>query len=237
MPSRWRSAARARVPDRPVATFEADPRRRTATQAALSHSDRSAEARALGAEACHRLGDATDVLKFFERDLDVVVLAVSIVSFDDTLARLREGLVAHPHTLIVDVLSVKEHARDALLRAARAGTGAFKMHVGAVRSGRAPEHLVGSLATFGSAPATRMFRGGASAAATRMFRGRGSRRRRGYDAEIPWRRVAAATARIRPRAGRERAEAWKRSTLAPEPARGREVRLEVVVVAVDHVLL
>mmetsp|Transcript_25951 Transcript_25951/g.79809 ORF Transcript_25951/g.79809 Transcript_25951/m.79809 type:complete len:319 (-) Transcript_25951:403-1359(-) len=96
--------------------------------AALSHSDRSAEARALGAEACHRLGDATDVLKFFERDLDVVVLAVSIVSFDDTLARLREGLVAHPHTLIVDVLSVKEHARDALLRRLPAETSVLCTH-------------------------------------------------------------------------------------------------------------
>ena len=34
-------------------------------------------------------------------------------------------------------------------------------------------------------------RGGA-AAATRIFRGAGSRRRRGCDADIPWRRVAAA---------------------------------------------
>lgn len=58
-----------------------------------------------------------------EEDLDVIVVAVSIVSFEDTVKGLvphlkkrmqLKGLGSCP--LIVDVLSVKEHARNILLK-------------------------------------------------------------------------------------------------------------------------
>lgn len=57
-----------------------------------------------------------------DHELDVIVVAVSIVSFEDTLKDLvphlkkkiqKEG--AHACPLIVDVLSVKEHARNIML--------------------------------------------------------------------------------------------------------------------------
>ncbi len=57
-----------------------------------------------------------------EEDLDVIVVAVSIVSFEDTIKDLVPHLKKRIETrgssscpLIVDVLSVKEHARNVLL--------------------------------------------------------------------------------------------------------------------------
>ena len=93
-----------------------------------SRSDRSAEADAHGALGYHALGDAADVDAFFAAAPDVVVLSTSIVSFESTLAALRPALAAHPRTLVVDVLSVKEHARNALLRAAPAETAILCTH-------------------------------------------------------------------------------------------------------------
>ena len=64
---------------------------------------------------------------FFERKPDVVVLACSIVSFEETLQR-RPSLQKYPETLFVDVLSVKEHAREALLKHLPAETGVLCTH-------------------------------------------------------------------------------------------------------------
>ena len=58
-----------------------------------------------------------------EEDLDVIVLAVSIVSFEDTVKDLVSHLKKRMEVkgegscpLIVDVLSVKEHPRMILLK-------------------------------------------------------------------------------------------------------------------------
>jgi arogenate dehydrogenase (NADP+), plant len=54
--------------------------------------------------------------EFFARQLDVVVLAVSITSFKETVESLVKPLSGLSKTpLIVDVLSVKEHPRQVLL--------------------------------------------------------------------------------------------------------------------------
>jgi prephenate dehydrogenase len=60
--------------------------------------------------------------QFLEEDLDVIVLATSIVSFEDTVADLAPHLQDYIQKsgtgrgpLIVDVLSVKEHPRQILL--------------------------------------------------------------------------------------------------------------------------
>jgi len=86
----------------------------------LSRSDRAAEAADAGALSYFSLGDTGQVDEFFAQDLDVVVLAISIVSFEETLRRLRPSIDAACRNgtntpLIVDVLSVKEHARRAML--------------------------------------------------------------------------------------------------------------------------
>lgn len=65
----------------------------------------------------------SDPGRFLEEDLDVIVVAVSIVSFKPTIEMLSQHIEAqrrtHPSTskgpLIVDVLSVKEHARKVML--------------------------------------------------------------------------------------------------------------------------
>ena len=53
----------------------------------LSLSDRASEATKCGAKGCGRLDSSDDVEAFFERKPDVVVLACSIVSFEETLQR------------------------------------------------------------------------------------------------------------------------------------------------------
>jgi prephenate dehydrogenase len=58
---------------------------------------------------------------FLAKDLDVIILAVSILSFESTVKSLVPALEAHvakdgKGPLLVDVLSVKEHARDILLK-------------------------------------------------------------------------------------------------------------------------
>ncbi|KAL3939154.1 MAG: hypothetical protein SGARI_001472, partial [Bacillariaceae sp.] len=58
---------------------------------------------------------------FLAKDLDVVILATSIVSFESTVKRLVPSLTSHvvkgkkKGPLVVDVLSVKEHARSIML--------------------------------------------------------------------------------------------------------------------------
>jgi arogenate dehydrogenase (NADP+) len=57
---------------------------------------------------------------FLEKNLDVIILATSIVSFEDTVKSLTPHLrdyvsKTNKGPLLVDVLSVKEHARDILL--------------------------------------------------------------------------------------------------------------------------
>lgn len=94
----------------------------------LSLSDRSGEARDCGAKGCGRLDATEDVDAFFARKPDVVVLACSIVSFEETLLRIKPALEKHPDTLFVDVLSVKEHAKDALLKNLPSTTGVLCTH-------------------------------------------------------------------------------------------------------------
>ena len=94
----------------------------------LSLSDRATEATKCGAKGCGRLDSSDDVEAFFERKPDVVVLACSIVSFEETLTRLRPSLQKYPETLFVDVLSVKEHAREALLKHLPSETGVLCTH-------------------------------------------------------------------------------------------------------------
>ena len=94
----------------------------------LSLSDRANEATKCGAKGCGRLDSSDDVEAFFERKPDVVVLACSIVSFEETLTRLRPSLQKYPETLFVDVLSVKEHAREALLKHLPSETAACSFH-------------------------------------------------------------------------------------------------------------
>jgi arogenate dehydrogenase (NADP+) len=62
---------------------------------------------------------------FLENDLDVIILAVSILSFESTIMKLAPSLKAHiarskiinnKGPLLVDVLSVKEHPREVLLK-------------------------------------------------------------------------------------------------------------------------
>ena len=65
--------------------------------------------------------DGMDLPKFLQQNLDVMVLLVSIMSFQETIQKLasslqeasQSGLVPLP--LIVDVLSVKEHPRNIML--------------------------------------------------------------------------------------------------------------------------
>ena len=58
---------------------------------------------------------------FLEHDLDVVIMAVSIVSFESTVQKLVPSLTEYVEKngrgpLLVDVLSVKEHAREIMLK-------------------------------------------------------------------------------------------------------------------------
>lgn len=58
---------------------------------------------------------------FLEKDLDVIIMAVSILSFESTIKNLVPSLRAHvtktgKGPLLVDVLSVKEHARQVMLK-------------------------------------------------------------------------------------------------------------------------
>jgi len=62
-----------------------------------------------------------DIGQFLNENLDVIVIAVSIVSFEDTVTSLAPYLTARSQQqqcqpLIVDVLSVKEHPRNILLQ-------------------------------------------------------------------------------------------------------------------------
>lgn len=58
---------------------------------------------------------------FLEKDLDVIIMAVSILSFESTIKNLVPSLQKHvakngKGPLLVDVLSVKEHARQIMLK-------------------------------------------------------------------------------------------------------------------------
>jgi len=64
----------------------------------------------------------TDPARFLEEDLDVIILATSIVSFEGTVRNLAPHLKTHIEKngtgrgpLIIDVLSVKEHPRQILI--------------------------------------------------------------------------------------------------------------------------
>jgi len=62
----------------------------------------------------------SDPESFLDKNLDVIILATSIVSFESTVKALAPHLEAYTSKtnkgpLLVDVLSVKEHARDILL--------------------------------------------------------------------------------------------------------------------------
>eukprot|EP00590_Aulacoseira_subarctica_P007614 CAMPEP_0172416966 /NCGR_PEP_ID=MMETSP1064-20121228/3480_1 /TAXON_ID=202472 /ORGANISM="Aulacoseira subarctica , Strain CCAP 1002/5" /LENGTH=335 /DNA_ID=CAMNT_0013154985 /DNA_START=153 /DNA_END=1160 /DNA_ORIENTATION=+ len=84
---------------------------------AISRSDYSDVAQGMG--VTHISG--MNLHKFLQEDLDVIVLAVSIMSFRETVLQLAPSLLeASKNTtrvlpLVVDVLSVKEHPRNILL--------------------------------------------------------------------------------------------------------------------------
>lgn len=63
----------------------------------------------------------SDPDSFLEKDLDVIILAVSILSFESTIEKLVPSLQKYIEKgnkgpLLVDVLSVKEHPRQVLLK-------------------------------------------------------------------------------------------------------------------------
>ena len=97
----------------------------------LSRSDREAAAADEGAFAYFSLGDDNDVSEFLnDQSLDVVVLCVSIVSFEDTLRRLVPFLAKSTKRsqLFVDVLSVKEHPKKSMLQILPAETSVLCTH-------------------------------------------------------------------------------------------------------------
>jgi prephenate dehydrogenase len=86
------------------------------TVVVMSRSDYSDVANAMGVTYVPMY----DPDPFLEKDLDVIILATSIVSFESTVKRLVPSLQKHVSKgkkgpLIVDVLSVKEHARRIML--------------------------------------------------------------------------------------------------------------------------
>lgn len=54
-----------------------------------------------------------DVSEFFRQDLDVIVLSVSILAFEEVLKSLPQELLRGK--LLVDVLSVKNHPKQVML--------------------------------------------------------------------------------------------------------------------------
>lgn len=52
--------------------------------------------------------------EFFSNEPDVVILAVSIISFDEVLASIPPDFLRGK--LVADVLSVKMHAKETMLR-------------------------------------------------------------------------------------------------------------------------
>ena len=62
----------------------------------------------------YSLYDTEDILAFFANPLDVVVLAISIVSFHDVLTMITSKNLLK-NQLVVDVLSIKLHAKSTLL--------------------------------------------------------------------------------------------------------------------------
>ncbi|KAG7361102.1 prephenate dehydrogenase [Nitzschia inconspicua] len=81
-----------------------------------SRSDYTEVADAMGAKYV----PLDDMTSFLQEDLDVVILATSIVSFESTVQKLVPSLKKYVESgnkgpLVVDVLSVKEHARQIML--------------------------------------------------------------------------------------------------------------------------
>ncbi|WCJ19966.1 arogenate dehydrogenase [Euphorbia peplus] len=66
---------------------------------------------------CQDLGISfyRDMLSFIEAENDVVLIATSILSFEDVLREIPIHALKRRRILFVDVLSVKEHPRDILL--------------------------------------------------------------------------------------------------------------------------
>eukprot|EP00628_Pelagophyceae_sp_CCMP2097_P013951 CAMPEP_0206805940 /NCGR_PEP_ID=MMETSP0975-20121206/4476_1 /ASSEMBLY_ACC=CAM_ASM_000399 /TAXON_ID=483370 /ORGANISM="non described non described, Strain CCMP2097" /LENGTH=335 /DNA_ID=CAMNT_0054347997 /DNA_START=16 /DNA_END=1023 /DNA_ORIENTATION=+ len=83
----------------------------------LSRSDRSNEAADLHATSYYSLASEDETDAFVAQDLDVILFAVSILSFDESMAKLGTALAKYPESkpLVVDVLSVKEHPRKIMM--------------------------------------------------------------------------------------------------------------------------
>ncbi|KAJ1428527.1 hypothetical protein B484DRAFT_329455 [Ochromonadaceae sp. CCMP2298] len=75
----------------------------------VAQSDKSSEAKALGCE----FYPLFDLTSFAKLDLDVILISVSIISFESVLRSLPKDLLAGK--LIVDVLSVKAHPKEVML--------------------------------------------------------------------------------------------------------------------------
>lgn len=81
-----------------------------------SRSDYTDVANAMGAQYV----PLSDPASFLAQELDVIILATSILSFESTVQSMVPSLRAHvargnPGPLLVDVLSVKEHPREVML--------------------------------------------------------------------------------------------------------------------------
>jgi hypothetical protein len=79
---------------------------------ASSRSDYTALAKSLG---CVEYIPLNEPERLINADLDVIVLAVSILSFERTLALIAPHLKGK-NVLLVDVLSVKEHPKSVMLK-------------------------------------------------------------------------------------------------------------------------
>jgi prephenate dehydrogenase len=76
----------------------------------VNKNDVSAEAKAIGCE----FFPLFDLSSFAKIDFDVIILSVSIISFEDVIRMLPRELLSGK--LIVDVLSVKTHAKEVMLK-------------------------------------------------------------------------------------------------------------------------
>lgn len=78
----------------------------------------TATSRADYSHTCLQLGIQffRDVRTFIEANNDVILICTSILSFSKVLSSMSFGCLKKPTTLFVDVLSVKEHPRELLLR-------------------------------------------------------------------------------------------------------------------------
>eukprot|EP00606_Chrysophyceae_sp_TOSAG23-5_P000017 GSChrysophyteH2.ASY1.ANO1.936.1 assembled CDS len=92
---------------------------------AASVEDCSAEAAEMGCEAFYA-GTDEGMQLLINSNLDVIVVSVSILSFEEVVRSLPAALTAGK--LVVDVLSVKQHAKTVLLQHLPSSSGILCLH-------------------------------------------------------------------------------------------------------------